>query len=148
MIQNKNSGVRSQKSGESGFTLIETIITLVVLSIAAVGVLSVFTSGMKGSANPLILSQAMQLAQGEMDQVFGEKATNGFSAGTLVTGSPPCNSTILAGFFCTRTICFVPAGNLNDQSNCAVATNYKHVTVTIAQPVVGSVSVESLITKY
>jgi len=147
-MQKIKSGVRSQELGEGGFTLIETIITLVVLSIAAVGVLSVFTSGMKGSANPLILSQATQLAQGEMDQVFGEKATNGFSAGTLVTGSPPCNSTILAGFFCTRTVCFVPAGNLNDQSNCAVATDYKHVTVTIAQPVIGSVSVESLITNY
>jgi hypothetical protein len=120
----------------------------VVLSIAAVGVLSVFTSGMKGSAYPLILSQATQFAQGEMDQVFGEKATNGFGAATLNQGTPSCNSTMLAGFTCTRTICFVPAGNLNDQSNCAVATNYKHVTVTIAQPVIGSVSVESLITNY
>jgi len=51
-MQKIKSGVMSQELGEGGFTLIETIITLVVLSIAAVGVLSVFTSGMKGSAIP------------------------------------------------------------------------------------------------
>jgi prepilin-type N-terminal cleavage/methylation domain-containing protein len=132
----------------AGFTLIETIITLVVLSVAAVGVLSVFTNGMKGSANFLLLSQATQLAQGEMDQVFGEKAANGFGAATLNQGTPACNSTMLPGFNCTRTVCFVLAGNLNDQSNCAVATSYKHVTVKISQAVIGDVSVESLITNY
>jgi prepilin-type N-terminal cleavage/methylation domain-containing protein len=146
MILNKKSGVRSQRSGVSGFTLIETIITLVVLSIAAAGVLSVFISGMKGSANPLILSQATQLAQGEMDQVFGERATNGFSAGTLVPGNPPCRSAMILDFVCSRTVYFVnPAVDLNTPS---AATYYKHVTVTIAQPIIGTVSVDSLITNY
>ncbi len=129
-----------------GFTLIETIITLVVLSIAAVGVLSVFTSGMKGSANPLLISQATQLAQGEMDQVFGEKVANGFGAGTLVTGNPPCQSAMILDFACSRTVYFVnPAVDLNTPS---AATNYKHVTVTITQPVIGNVIVDSLITNY
>ena len=132
----------------AGFSLIETIITLVVLSVAAVGVLSVFINGMKGSASPLLLSQATQCAQGEMDQVFGEKAANGFGAATLIQGAPSCNSAMVAGFTCTRRICFVPAGNPNDQSNCAVATDYKHVTVTISQPVIGNMTVESLITNY
>ncbi len=132
----------------AGFTLIETIITLVVLSLASVGVLAVFTSGMKGSANPLILSQATQFAQGEMDQVIGERAANGFGAGTLVTGNPPCQSTMLAGFNCSRTVCFVSPADLNSTAACGVATDYKHVTVTITQTVIGNVSVDSLITNY
>jgi len=129
-----------------GFTLIETIITLVVLSIAAVGVLSVFTSGMKGSANPLILSQATQLAQGEMDQVFGEKAAPGLGFGSIVT-TAGCVLT-LPGFGCSRTVCYVTTADLNSTAACAVATNYKHVTVTVTQPTIGNVIVDSLITNY
>ncbi len=130
----------------AGFTLIETIITLVVLSLAAVGVLAVFTSGMKGSVNPLILSQATQFAQGEMDQVIGEKALPG-GFGSIVTGG--CVLTAPdPGFNCSRTVCYVSPADLNSTAACGVATNYKHVTVTIMQTVVGSVSVDSLITNY
>ena len=143
MIQNKISGARSQKSGKNGFTLIETIITLVVLSIAVVGVLSVFTSGIKGSANPLLLSQATQFAQGEMDQIFGEKMVPG-GFGSIVTGGCVLTQPD-PGFTCTRTVCFVTLADLN---TCGAPTNYKHVTVTVNHPVIGSVSVDSLITDY
>jgi len=127
-----------------GFTLIETIITLVVLSIAIVGVLSVFTTGMKGSANPLIISQATQFAQGEMDQVFGEKAGAG-GFGSIVSGG--CVVT-LPGFNCSRTVCYVSTADLNSTAACGVVTNYKHVTVTVTHPTIGNVSVESLVTNY
>ena len=69
-MKKKKSGVRSQESGEEGFSLVEIIITMVVLSIAAVGVLSVFTAGIKGSADPLIINQAVQLAQEKMDEAI------------------------------------------------------------------------------
>jgi len=138
-----------KRINQDGFTLIETIIVLVVLSIAAVGVLSVFTAGIKGSANPLIMNQATQLAQGEMDQVLGEKTAYGFNAATLAQGTPACNSTMLsAAFICTRTICFVPVGNLNDQTTCAAATNYKHITVTITHAAIGNMNLETVIAFY
>jgi prepilin-type N-terminal cleavage/methylation domain-containing protein len=147
MTQNKESGVRSRKSGENGFTLIETIITLVVLSIAAIGVLSVFTVGIKGSANPLLLSQATQFAQGEMDQVFGEKLAPAGGFGTIVSGG--CVLTLLPGFAsCIRTVCFVTPADLNSTAACGVVTHYKHVTVTVNHPVIGNVSVDSLISDY
>jgi prepilin-type N-terminal cleavage/methylation domain-containing protein len=76
MIQKKKSGV-----GTDGFTLIEILVTMVVLSIAAVGVLSVFTTGIKGSADPLIVDQATQLAQQITEQkVIGLKLSNGYNA--------------------------------------------------------------------
>ncbi len=129
----------------NGFTLIETVITLVVLSIAAVGVLSVFIFGMRGSANPVILDQATQLAQGELEQVVGEKIAGGFAS--IATGAGlPCVSTMPAGFGCNRNISYVNPGNLNTQ--VGGPTNYKHVTVTITQPTVGSVSVDTLVTYY
>jgi prepilin-type N-terminal cleavage/methylation domain-containing protein len=146
--------VRSQKSkiGSGGFSLIEIIITLVVLSIAAVAVLSVFTTGIKASANPLLMNQAVQLAQSEMDQNIGEKKANTFNSANLAANAAPaaCLSaaSMLAGFNCSRTICFVPAANLNDTSNCTVATSYKHVTVTVTQAAIGSVNLDGLVTNY
>ena len=143
----KTTGAKQQKGklGSKGFTLIEIVMTLIVLSIAAVGVLSVFSAGITRSANPLILNQAVHLAQGEMDKVAGEKAlTGGF--GTITTGG--CVSTMLAGFGCSRTVCYVPSANLNDISACGTPTNYKHVTVTITQPTIESVSLDTIIANY
>ena len=131
----------------NGFTLIETVITLVVLSIAAVGVLSVFTVGIKGSVDPLIVNQAVQLAQGEMDQVFGERTANGFAAATLAIGSPPCNSTIPAAFICGRTIGFVNSGDLG--TPVAGPTDYKLVTVIITQVATGSsIGLDTIVSNY
>jgi len=135
----------SSAASQGGFSLIEVIITLVILSIAAVGVLSVFSSSMKSSANPLVLNQAIQLAQGEMDQVQGEKAAMGFSGigAACATTMPPG-----LGFTCSRTICYVPAGNLNSTSACGSITNYKHITVKIQQAEIGSVSLDTIVSNY
>ncbi len=133
-------------SKQGGFSLIEVIITLVVLSIAAVGVLSVFTSSLGGSADPVVLDQAVQLAQGETDQVVGQKKASGFAAVTV--GNPlACVSSMVAGFTCTRNVFYVdPATGLNTQ--VGGPTDYKHVTVTITHTVTGGVSVETLLTNY
>jgi len=145
-MQRTEDGGQRTDSRCGGFTLIETIITLVVLSIAAVGVLAVFTSGMKGSANPLIVDQATQLAQGEMDQVMGEKVANGFTS--LATGvTPTCVTTMLAEFSCSRNIYYVDPGNL-DAAAAAPPTSYKHVKVTISQATIGSVNLDTIITNY
>lgn len=84
MMHMKKSEISGKVSQDSGFTLIEIIITLVVLSIAAVGVLSVFTAGMSGSADPLILNQALSLAQEQMDMAIGLRRVQGFAAVTAV----------------------------------------------------------------
>ena len=143
-----NGTESNQVEGQGGFTLIEIVITLVVLSIAAAGVLSVFAVGIKGSANPLVLSQAYELAQGEMDEILGEKANaNGFNA--LGAGnSLPCVSTgsSPAGFTCIRKIYYVSPTDL--QTQVGGPTNYKHVTVTITQASIGSINVDSVVTDY
>ncbi len=126
---------------QDGFTLIETVITLIVLSIAAVGVLSVFTVGITGSANPLIINQAVQLAQGEMDEVLGERVAYGFGG---INAS--CITTMPSGFGCTRTITYVNPGSLN--TTAGGPTNYKHVTVSISQPTIGSIGLDTLISNY
>jgi len=124
------AGSRLRNPKSNGFTLIETIVTLVVLGIAAVGVLSVFTVGIRGSANPLLVDQATQLAQGELDAVIGIKLASGFSAAALNTGTQVCKTApMFTGFTCSLEICYVAAGTLDDTTvpGCGSATSYKRV---------------------
>ncbi len=132
---------KDRRLSQKGFTLIETVITLIVLSIAAVGVLSVFTVGIIGSANPLIINQAVQLAQGEMDEVLGERSANGFDGINAA-----CTTTMPSGFGCNRTIIYVNPGSLN--TSVGGPTNYKHITVSIVQPTIGSIGLDTLVTNY
>jgi prepilin-type N-terminal cleavage/methylation domain-containing protein len=150
-----NCGLRianwKARKGLHGFTLMEIVITLAVLGIAAVGVLSVFSMGMKGSANPLLVTQAAQLAQGELDHVIGIKRASGFSVATLGAGTGQVCKTaasMLPGFNCTLDICYVPTGNVEDVSACAAVTTIKRVAVTVNNSTIGNITAVTLLTNY
>lgn len=146
----RNVECRASKS-QGGFSLIEVIITLIVLSIGVVAVLSVFSLGIGHSADPLVAGQATQLAQGELDAVLGIKQASGFSVVALNPGvGQACKTaaSLLPGFSCALDICFVPAANLNDTSACGVATSYKRVAATVTNAAGGSVVVVTLLTSY
>jgi MSHA pilin protein MshD len=151
MIQDeKSKRVRHPVSGEGGFSLIEIIITLVVLSIAAIGVLSVFTTGISGSADPLILNQAISLAQEQMDATIALKKSGGFGAVGAVGTGPFVPA--VAGFTWSRAVNCVTA--VNDLTPvgappCPVAVaDYAIVTITVNNPVVGNVTMVTLLTNY
>lgn len=61
--------LRSKRSAHRGFTLIEAVVALVILSAAAAGVLIVFAGPMTASADPQIRAQARALASGYMDEI-------------------------------------------------------------------------------
>jgi prepilin-type N-terminal cleavage/methylation domain-containing protein len=150
MIQNKTPGFRRRKSAESGFTLIETIITIIVLSIAAIGVLTVFTIGTKGSASPLILDQAIALAQEKMDETIALRKSGGFAAVAAVPAGPFAPP--VAGFTWSRTVNCVTA--VNDLSPSGTppcppaAEDYELVTITVTHTVTGDVQLTTLMTNY
>ena len=54
----------------TGFTLIEVITTIVVLAIAATALLSVYTSTIRGSADPMIQQQAVSIAEAYMEEIL------------------------------------------------------------------------------
>ncbi len=157
MMQNYEPGVRGRKSGKNGFTLIETVITLVVLSIAAIGVLSVFTVGIKGSANPLVAEQAVQLAQEKMDVIIGDRENPavGFGFAHIVPGNylaEAAGSFGFAGFSRTTNIYCVNSADLitsiGAPGGAGCASGYTHVTVTVANTLISGVSVETIVTNY
>ncbi|HEY3487384.1 MAG TPA: prepilin-type N-terminal cleavage/methylation domain-containing protein [Gammaproteobacteria bacterium] len=60
----------------SGFTLIEAIVIIVVVSIAAVGLLGVFTTGVGRSADPMLNIQAVAIAQGYLEEAMLKALTD------------------------------------------------------------------------
>jgi MSHA pilin protein MshD len=140
----------SASRSQAGFSLIEIIIAIVVLSIAMAGVFAVFNSGIATSANQLLIAQATQLAQGELETVIGLKAANGFSGAALNTGMGQACKTdpMLTGFNCTLDICYVVAGALDDTGACDSATSYKRVAATITNAAIGNVTAVTLLTEY
>ncbi|HYA86650.1 MAG TPA: type II secretion system protein [Nitrospirota bacterium] len=148
-MQLPDGGSRDIDKKSGGFSLIEIIITLVVLSIAMVGILSVFSTGISSSANPLFIDQATQLAQGELDTVIGLKIANGFNSLAAGTGQTcKTNNAMFSGFTCSLAICYVAAGSLNNTSACSTATPYKQVTVTITMPTGQQITAVSLLTNH
>jgi prepilin-type N-terminal cleavage/methylation domain-containing protein len=146
-MQEMASGTRGQESGKGGFTLIETIITLVVLSIAAVGVLSVFTAGIKGSANPLVIDQAVHLAQEKMDEAIALRQSGGFNAVVPDAGGPfPAP---YAAFSWARAVVCVTALDLNTGAGAPpCASGYARVTVAVTHALIGTVALDTLVTNY
>jgi MSHA pilin protein MshD len=144
---NPQSEIRNPKS--NGFTLIETIITLVVLSIAAVGVLSVFTTGIKGSANPALVGQATQLAQEKMDEAIALKKSGGFNAVVTINPGVPAFPAPFNVFTWTRTVTCVTALDLNTSTGAPpCASGYAHIIVTVTNATISNVSLEGLVTNY
>ena len=54
---------------KSGFTLIEILVTIVVIGIAAVAIMGVFSSTIRSSASPLIQQQAVAIAEAYLEEI-------------------------------------------------------------------------------
>ena len=56
-------------SRSGGFTLIEVITTIVVLSVAAAAIMGMFTNTIRTSADPMIQQQALSIAEAYMEEI-------------------------------------------------------------------------------
>jgi len=62
--------IASKKSGLSGFTLLELITTVVVIAVAAPTLMSVFSSTIQTSADPMFQHQALSIAESYMEEIL------------------------------------------------------------------------------
>ncbi len=53
----------------SGFTLVEMIITIVIIGVGLAGVLTAFTTVIKSSADPMVRKQLISLAEGMAEEI-------------------------------------------------------------------------------
>ena len=112
-----------------GFTLIELIIFIVVAGILATGLAAVFSSAIRGAAEPGALTQATQIAQERMELILAQRRRQPFA--TFVPANfDPCNPG-------PGPVCTPPAGYSFTPAPTLVTgwggdpTNYKVVTVTV-----------------
>ena len=62
--------IASKKSGLSGVTLLELITTIVVIAVAAPTLMSVFSSTIQTSADPMFQHQALSIAEAYMEEIL------------------------------------------------------------------------------
>jgi prepilin-type N-terminal cleavage/methylation domain-containing protein len=91
---------RFNRSG--GFTLIESIMVLVVLGIAAVGILSLQGAIFRGAAGNKDIQVSVQLMQECAEVILAKRRASGYSdallADTTLTASTACNAITLANY--------------------------------------------------
>lgn len=82
------------KPAQSGVTLIETIVFIVVISIALMALLKVFNQSVMQSVDPAIRIQALERGQALLDDILARR----FDENTPAGGVPACGSS--AGSAC------------------------------------------------
>jgi len=140
MIEHKN------RPGQKGFSLIETIMVIVVLGIASYGLLNVFISGLRESASPLQGVQAIELAKEKLETIFSEKFDTAKGYSYLAAGNYPPETPIngFAGF--NRTVTFTEVSG-TDLVTPSPGSGFKRITVTVSWGS-DSVTLESVAADY
>lgn len=77
----------NKRRHQSGFTLIEVIIFIVVVSAGLAGILSVSTTVVKSSADPMVRKQAIAIAESVLEEVLQKEYCDPDTVDT--TTSPP-----------------------------------------------------------
>lgn len=86
-----------------GFTLIELIVTLVIVSVAAVALFTMFADVLPRSPTPAQVTQAEQLAQERMELILGQELLLGFGSTALDPCPGPAICTVTSGFTVTSS---------------------------------------------
>lgn len=89
-----------------GLSLVELVITIVLLSIALTAVTTMLQSGVGRSADTTLQVRSIALAQTYMDEILSRR----FDERTRSRGIPPCRSTAPPARQCTAEASFGPDG--------------------------------------
>lgn len=146
--------------GDRGFTLIETVIAVIVLALA-MGLLIPFTVGLRNSAAPPLSEQQLLLAQEKLEQVIADRQDSTTPKGFVYSTNPanyPAENPIagVTGFSRSVTIACVTAADPNAAGtaptpSCALSdgrTDYGRVTVTVTNAYIGNITAVTLLTNH
>ena len=150
----------SKPQYKKGFTLIELVIFIVIVSVALAGVLTVLNITAKSSADPMIRKQALAIAEALMEEVMLQPYTycdpddaTAATATSAVVGAGDCTTTVEAigpEFGESRTSSTTPFDNVNDYHGLSTTTNIAGggsakytATVTVAEEVLNTISAAS-----
>jgi MSHA pilin protein MshD len=151
---------------QSAFTLVEVIVTVVVLAVAATALISVYTSMVRGSADPVIQQQAITVAEAYMEEILRKAYKDPRDPIVAETGSAEAGED-RDSFNDVQDYNFLPANqDVRDQNNnpitalaaYTVTVNVQAATlsgiaamqidVTVTHPVTGSILLSAFRTQY
>ncbi|VAW91665.1 MSHA pilin protein MshD [hydrothermal vent metagenome] len=92
---------------QRGFSLIELVVMIVVLSVALTGVTIAINETVKQSPKPLVLTRAMELAQTYLDEILAKRFDELSGQG----GLPRCDSSDNAAQTCSNVMGDEEGGN-------------------------------------
>ncbi|HXH54483.1 MAG TPA: type II secretion system protein [Gammaproteobacteria bacterium] len=75
----------------SGFTLVELVISMTIISIAILGTLLAINTATRFSGDPLISTQAIAIAESYIEEILGKN----FQSPTVPAAAAACPSTVL-----------------------------------------------------
>lgn len=123
-----------RRDDEDGFTLIEIILAILIISIAVVGLTSVISFTGRGSLNAEVMSTAAALAQERMEQLMAAKRNAGYGALALGPAADPPFAAPFDKYSRNVEICLVDAALLNPDCDPAapnIDAGYKRATVSV-----------------
>ena len=109
---------------QRGVTLIETIVFIVVVSIALVALVKVFSASVINSVDPVVRVRALELAQAQLDEILARK----FDENTPTGGVPACDSA--SGVACAGIVAdadYDDVGDFNNYTN----NSYPNYSITV-----------------
>ncbi len=130
----------SVSSCESGMSLIETTIALVIIMIALLGVVHAFTYAVTFNAGNAVRSEGLAILQREVEKMRAAKWTSSGIAPEVAGTGPTCNPVVTidttssngGSFQIERTVDDDP---FTDGCQVDAATQLKEVTLTVRPPV-------------
>ncbi len=122
-----------------GFTLVETVIGIVVIGVIALGLFATFTGVFTNACRDEILSIATSLAKGEMERVT---ALNFANIVDQNRGSPVSFGGNFNNYSWQIRVDAVPVGIADDPG----MANYKQVESRVTNAFVGDISLKTIVT--
>ncbi len=96
-IKSKNRWSLVYRNHQSGFTLIELVVVIVVISLSLVTLIGVFNQAASNSIDPVVQIRALECAQSKLDEILARK----FDENTPSGGVPACGSADLNSVNCS-----------------------------------------------
>jgi MSHA pilin protein MshD len=130
--------VRNKMLRNRGFTLLEIITTVVVIAIAATALMSVFSSTVATSADPVLEHQAIAIAEAYMDEIAAKDFAPG--PGSVRLAPLPGDIDDVLDYN------FLPDTIVRDQNGVAIAalSDYSIVVSVVTDGLNGIAAVDSL----
>lgn len=130
---------------QRGFTLIELIVFIVVVSVLSTALTSAFVNALKDAPHAVAVSTVAELAQERMELILNQRRKMTFAAFTSAVFDPCTSATPSTLAPCTG----VPTGfsvTSALQNNWSGDANYKVITVTVTRS--GSFQLQTLVANY